>query len=125
MRLIHVYTGDDGRSHFADREITAIASPMGNTSPVLGATGVFVRDTTGGPTTADFHPAPRRQLVFLVRGAVEYECGDGSVRKLGPGDVLFADDLTGQGHRARVLESPRIQIFVTVPDDVEIAEWAQ
>jgi hypothetical protein len=124
MKLVHLYSGDDGKSHFVDRAVAMTPSTLGSTSGVLPAGGVFVRDTAGGPQTADFHPAPRRQLVFLIYGRVEYECGDGSTRELAPGDVLFADDLTGQGHRARVLDSPRLQIFVPVPDDVDISAWA-
>ena len=124
MKLVHLYSGPDGQSHFDDRTVAMTTSTLGSTSDVLPAGGVFVRDTAGGPQTADFHPAPRRQLVFLIYGKVEYECGDGSKRELGAGDVLFADDLTGQGHRARVLESPRLQIFVPVADDVDISAWA-
>jgi quercetin dioxygenase-like cupin family protein len=124
MKLIHLYSGDDGQSHFIDRQIALIPSNLGGTSAVLPAESVFVRDTADGPQHSDFHPAPRRQLVFLIRGRVEYECGDGSKRELGAGDVLFADDLTGQGHRACVLEAPRLQIFVPVPEDVDIASWA-
>jgi len=124
MKLVHLYSGPDGQSHFVDRTVAMTTSTLGSTSDVLPAGGVFVRDTAGRPLTADFHPAPRRQLVFLIYGKVEYECGDGSKRELGAGDVLFADDLTGQGHRARVLESPRLQIFVPVADDVDISAWA-
>jgi hypothetical protein len=124
MKLVHLYSGDDGESHFADRMVAMTPSAVGSTSAVLPADGVFVRDTAGGPQTADFHPAPRRQLVFLICGRVEYECGDGSTREIGAGDVLFADDVTGQGHRARVIESPRLQIFVPVPGDVDISVWA-
>lgn len=124
MKLVHLYSGPDGHSHFVDRTVAMTTSTLGSTSDVLPAGGVFVRDTAGGPQTADFHPAPRRQLVFLIYGKVEYECGDGSKRELGAGDVLFADDLTGQGHRARVLKSPRLQIFVPVADDVDISLWA-
>jgi hypothetical protein len=125
VRVLHLYTGEDGRSHFTDREITATKSALGLTSGVFPASGVFVRDTTGGPQAVDFHPAPRRQLVFLLRGSVEYECGDGTSRRLDAGDVLFADDVTGEGHRARVLESPRLQVIVTVPEDADIARWTR
>jgi quercetin dioxygenase-like cupin family protein len=124
MKLVHLCSGPDGRSHFVDRTVAMTSSTLGGTSDVLPAGGVFVRDTAGAPQSADFHPAPRRQLMFLIYGKVEYECGDGSKRELGAGDVLFADDLTGQGHRARVLESPRLQIFVPVADDVDISAWA-
>src|ERR1700739_3863062 len=124
MKLLHLDSGDDGQSHFVDRTVAMTPSALGSTSEVLPAGGVFVRDTAGSPQTVDFHPAPRRQLVFLIYGRVEYECGDGSTRGLGAGDVVFADHLTGQGHRARVTESPRLQVFVPVPSAVNISAWA-
>ena len=124
MRLVHLCSGPDGRSRFIDRDIEMTPSALGLTSGTLPAESVFIRDTTGGPQSADFHPAPRRQLVFLLLGRVEYECGDGTKRELGVGDVLLADDLSGQGHRARVLESPRLQVFVPVPAEADISRWA-
>ena len=37
--------------------------------------------------------------------------GDGTKRRLGPGDVLVAEDLTGKGHIARgVGEEPRVSL---------------
>ena len=68
----------------------------------IPATGVIFRRTPPGGSL-DFHPAPRRQLVITLSGAVELECGNGAVRRLGPGDVLLADDTTGQGHISREL----------------------
>jgi hypothetical protein len=51
--------------------------------------------------------------VFTLTGAVDIEIGDGTVRRLGPGDILIAEDLTGQGHGTReVGPEPRVSIFV-------------
>jgi hypothetical protein len=48
-----------------------------------------------------------------LTGAVDIEIGDGTVRRLGPGDILIAEDLTGQGHGTReVGPEPRVSIFV-------------
>ena len=42
---------------------------------------------------------------------------DGSIHHMGPGDVLFAEDLTGQGHTRRVVsEAPRVAATVPVAD---------
>ena len=41
------------------------------------------------------------------------EIGDGSVRRLGPGDILIAEDLSGQGHATReVGPDARVAVFV-------------
>jgi hypothetical protein len=40
--------------------------------------------------------------------------GDGTVRRVGPGDVLLAEDLTGQGHITRVVGN-RERFYAVVP----------
>jgi hypothetical protein len=71
----------------------------------------------------DFHTAPRRQFVVNLSGLVEIEVGDGSTRRLGAGDILLADDTTGQGHITRDLEGPRRSIFIFLPPDLDPAQW--
>jgi uncharacterized cupin superfamily protein len=51
--------------------------------------------------------------VVTLSGQVEIEAGDGAVRRFGPGDVLLAEDLTGQGHLTRVVgDQPRTALLV-------------
>jgi hypothetical protein len=55
--------------------------------------------------------------VFTVSGAVDIEVGDGTTRRLGAGDILIAEDTTGQGHVTReVGPEPRVSIFVPLSD---------
>ena len=54
---------------------------------------------------------------------VEIECGDGTTRRFGVGDVLLADDTTGQGHISREIEGPRLQVFVSLPADLDLSVW--
>jgi hypothetical protein len=122
MKVTRVYTGDDQQSHFEDLEIPEEETEHGWFTPRVPATGLIFRRTPPGGSI-DFHCAPRRQFVILLSGAVEIECGDGSVKRLGAGDVLLADDTSGQGHISREVESPRQSIFVPVPDDLEVAGW--
>jgi hypothetical protein len=103
--------------------VAAVQSAQGATSLPLPALEVSLRDTEGGPTSVDFHPAPRRQLVILLKGQVEYFCGDGSRRLLGSGDILVVDDTKGQGHRAEIIESPRIQVFVPLAPEADLTTW--
>jgi len=61
--------------------------------------------------------------VVNLSGLVEIEVGDGSKRRLGAGDILLADDTTGQGHITRDLEGPRRGIFIFLGDDVDPGAW--
>jgi hypothetical protein len=116
VKVTRIYTGDDGESHFEDRFIVMHdRGPIGALSVLAPATGVLFRET-GPDYDYDFHNAPRRQYVVnLAGGIVEIEVGDGSTRRLGPGDVLLAEDTTGRGHRSRSVDGlPRTCLFVTL-----------
>jgi quercetin dioxygenase-like cupin family protein len=119
MRITHVYTGGDSRSHFDDRELRTAAAETAITSVALPATAVVFRAPSDAVTTVSHRPAPRRQLVIVLGGRVEYECG-GERRQFGPGDVVLFDDTWGEGHAARVLETPRLAAILPVPGDLDL-----
>ena len=115
MKILRVYSGDDGESHFEDVEVALKdLGHIGKLSKLEQATGVVFR-TTGGDYEYGWHCAPRRQYVINLDAAVELEVGDGSVRRLEAGSVLLAEDLTGRGHISRAVDGkPRTSIFVTL-----------
>lgn len=123
MKVVRVYTGPDQRSHFEDLEVPLTPGRHGGqVSELVAATGVIFRETPAG-VSLDFHNAPRRQFVVTLSGQVEIECGDGSKRRLGPGDILLADDATGQGHITREIEGPRRSLFIPLPGDLDPGQW--
>ena len=117
MRIVRVYTGDDGESHFEDLDIELSEQGMaGAISELWPAKGVMFR-TVSGDYDLDFHTAPRRQLVVNLQGSVEIEVGDGSVRRLDGGDILLAEDTTGRGHKSRNVDGqPRSCLFIPLAD---------
>ena len=122
MKVTWVHTGADGRSHFDDLDVPLAESGYSKLSEAIASTSVVFRETPVGGEM-DFHPAPRRQFVVMLSGLVEIECGDGSKRRLGAGDVLLADDTTGQGHITRDLEGPRRSIFIYLTPDLDPSRW--
>ena len=47
----------------------------------------------------------------------QVEVGDGTKRVMGPGDILIAEDVTGQGHYTQeVGGEARVSIFVPMRD---------
>ena len=115
MRVVRLYTGPDKKSHFEDIQIPLKdAGKVGFISELYKATGVVFRETTGD-YNYDFHTAPRRQYVVNLEGEVEIEVGDGTRRILRTGDILLAEDTTGQGHISRaVAGKPRKSLFITL-----------
>ena len=113
MAIIRVYTGPDGKSHFQD--IEPKLEPKGDQSAggeLIPGSGILIRRFE--PTRSNpWHHAPGRYAVFTLSGAVDIEIGDGTVRRLGVGDILIAEDVTGQGHATReVGPEPRVSVFV-------------
>ena len=125
MKVTRIYTGDDQRSHFEDLDVPMQDTPAGLMSSRIATDAVFFRQPAGSGTTdfLDYHPAPRRQFVIHLAGRVEIETGSGETRQFGVGDILLADDTSGQGHISRGVEGPRFQIFVALADDVDIDRW--
>ena len=112
MQIVRVFSGEDGESHFEDLstdQLTALVSRVGH-----GPVNLQCRTS---PSFSDYHTAPRRQYVVMMAGLAEFETADGTRRRLVPGDVLVAEDLTGHGHIARgVGREPRVSLAVPLTD---------
>ena len=122
MEAWRIYTGDDQESHFERLEIPLNPTRYGGLSDLVPSEGVIFRETPVGGLL-DFHPAPRRQFVITIAGEVEVECGDGTKRRFGAGDIMLADDTTGQGHITRETAGPRRSLFIPLAEDFDISGW--
>lgn len=122
MKVTRIYTGEDNQSHFEDLEIPLTPAQYGRLSEVVPAGGVIFRETPADGNF-DFHHAPRRQFVITLSGLGEIECGDGSRRRFGAGDILLAEDTTGQGHITREIQGPRRGLFIPLPQEYDIRAW--
>ena len=108
MAFIRLYTGDDGDTHL---EVMDLASQPDLTK-LHSAKGIVFRAAQPG-RFSDWHTAPRRQYVITLSGQGEIGLRDGTVYRLGPGDVNLAEDLTGRGHTTRVIgNAPRVTATV-------------
>ena len=115
MRIHNLYTDSSGQSHFRDIEVEWVEETRGGKlSKRLPATGIIFREVP--PTyDLDWHPAPRRQYIITLSGEAEIGLGDGTIHRLGPGDVNMAEDLTGHGHTTRVVgQVPRVTATIHV-----------
>ena len=109
MQIVRVYTGPDGESHFEDLTPEQLATIVNN----LGE-GPITLACRPSPSFSDYHQAPRRQYVVNLAGLAEFETVDGTKRRLSPGDVLVAEDLTGHGHIARSIGA-EFRISLAIP----------
>ena len=115
MKVTRLYTGEDGESHFEDREIPLRdGGEIGRLSLPEPATGLIFQET-GPDYDYNWHNAPQRQYIIMLNGSVDVEVGDGTVRRFGTGEVLLAEDTAGRGHISRAVDGKaRQSLFVTL-----------
>jgi len=116
-KMFRVYSGSDGRSHVAEvpfdmKPFKDVEGAYGQGTAMQNASGVAFRVSPPGYVLS-WHCAPRRQYSISLSGSAEIEVGDGTVARVGPGDVILAEDLTGQGHVTRVVgDQPRFYAII-------------
>ena len=106
--FIRMYTGGDKQTHLEEMDMESGTIPY---QVAQKATELEFRDSIPD-NLAGWHNAPRRQWVVMLAGSsITITCGDGSSRTLAAGDVLLAEDTTGQGHKTVVNDGwPRAMI---------------
>jgi hypothetical protein len=108
---------DDGGSEFEDAELQLTEQQVADGVPPMFVGGlsslagvVFLRSAA---FDSDPHPAPRRQWVVMLRGAIEVEVSDGTRRRFEPGDLVLVTDTTGSGHLTVAVGNPPLEaLFV-------------
>jgi hypothetical protein len=115
VRIHNLYVDDQGETHFRDIEVEWVTEgPGGKMSALIPATGIMFRATPG---TYDYswHPAPRRQYIINLDGAVRVTVSDGESRVIGPGEVFLVEDTHGKGHISQAVDGTfRHSIFVPI-----------
>ncbi len=116
MKMTRLYTGPDNQSHFEDIEIPFESrGDFGLFTIPEPAKAVFFREIPPGYTYT-WHNVVCREYVVMIDGVSEIETGTGEKRVFRKGDVLLAEDMTGEGHRTRVIGNKTWrQVFVTLP----------
>jgi mannose-6-phosphate isomerase-like protein (cupin superfamily) len=116
MKVTRLYTGPDNQSHFEDIEIPFESKgDFGLFTVPVGAKAVFFREI---PRKYHYtwHNVICQEYVITLEGRAEIEVGSGEKRRFGKGDVLLAEDITGQGHVTRSIgNKPWRQVFITLP----------
>jgi quercetin dioxygenase-like cupin family protein len=125
MKVVRFAAAPDGGSQFVEVDIpidNASTDAFNNTvhrSAVLSAQSAMVTDMPEG-LYQDWHPASRRQLLFILSGTLEVETSDGKKRRCGSGEAFLADDVGSRGHRTRTIDGPARVLFVHLPPEANL-----
>lgn len=124
MKIVRFASASDGGSQFVELDFTidnASTDAWGHTahrSAVLPAQSAMVTEMPEG-LYQDWHPASRRQLLFVLSGTLEVETSDGKKHRCSSGDVFLADDVGSSGHRSRTIGGPARVLFVHLPPEAD------
>ena len=112
--FVHLYSDANGVSHFRDETLVIQAGASGparlSLSQAPGAQLLAIRLGE----VEDWHRAPIRMYLIVLKGMSEVTAGDGQVRRFGAGSVMLMDDLTGKGHITRAVGTED-HVALTVP----------
>lgn len=98
-RVFHMYTGVDGASLI--RAVPVPRPGAASTTRLLRRPAERVTIGTIAPGfMMDFHIANQPNYLIPIFGTLVVQLKDGSSWSFGPGDILFAEDCTGGGHRS-------------------------
>jgi len=107
MEFSRIYTDDRGETHIGIREIAdqqarvgPPPNPVGLMADVGPVSGMFVFSISAG-TEVPAHTAPYSYICIVLSGDGAVETSDGVRQRLGPGELIFCDDLSGKGHITR------------------------
>ena len=110
--FVRIYTGDDGQSHMED--LNVLTGPVTRIATKPGEDLVFRKSVEN--SFSDYHNPTRRQYLFVIEGQMEVSVKDGSTRFFNPGDVLLAEDMTGQGHITKSVGGTYTSVSMGIPD---------
>jgi len=117
-KIITLFSGADNKSYFKEETPNyETKQHLGIYSKKIPTTGMMFRIFEAG-AKYDWHNAPQPQYIVYLKGEVEVEASGGEKRIFKPGDVLFATDLTGQGHITKTLTDGN-SIIITTQDPIE------
>lgn len=110
--IVRIYSGGDGQTHFEELDLL---QEQQYTQPLRDNAQLIFRRFPAD-YFSDWHTAPRRQYIIILSGKMEIGIGDGTQRQFGPGDIVLADDMTGQGHTTRSIGEARVSVTIPLPD---------
>ena len=116
---VRIFADSDGESHFEDVVGDMVPTDFAPPAPPThtgGARDVNQSLFFSAPAGWDgeWHPAPARQFMVVLKGQFTGEVSDGEIRTLNPGDILLVEDTTGKGHYTTTpVDSEENLVFVT------------
>ena len=114
MEVLNIHVGADGKSQVRRVKVYGARKPI---------PAVSVEASSIGPGDGAWGNPPSKRFSVNTIGDLESELGDGTKVRIGKGDLVFIEDLTGSGHFSRFLTAVA-NVYIVVADDFDLLEWA-
>lgn len=106
IKAYKLYSGEDGHSYFETGFV--------DENLVSSAEIIHFKETEPH-SSYDWHKAPQVQYVLTLKGTLEFTTSLGDVFILKAGEVLITTDISGYGHRWKLLDTdPWIRAYIIV-----------
>ena len=127
MIVTRIFADDRGETHFADVDLPLTPTPVAVGLPPIGASPSMASShlqfvvVPSAVIAHDWHPAPARQFVLLLKGELEVEVSDGERRSFAQGSIVFVEDTHGKGHKDHAINADDFLLaLVPVPDEMTV-----
>jgi len=112
IKAYKIFTGADGHTHIAEGTVTE--------NQLFTAESIRFKETPAH-SVYEWHTAPTIQYVLTLTGTLEFETFSGQSFVLKPGEVLIAMDVTGSGHKWKLIDDqPWKRAYITFDPGKEI-----
>jgi quercetin dioxygenase-like cupin family protein len=107
MKFPRIYADEQGETHIGQLAVPTREARVGPPPNPLGqmtevqAVSTFAVFAAPAGTEVPSHSAPQPYIVIVLSGEGEVETSDGATLRLGAGEVLYCDDVSGKGHVTR------------------------
>jgi hypothetical protein len=131
LNITRVVADESGQTHFADVVLPSLPDPGDGVGGGrlsmrdIPTTTLNINEMLDPLGTVDYHVAPRRQMIVVLRGAFEITTSLGERKRFEPGDCLLAEDVEGEGHRFEdVGDEPMATLAIGISLDWEAPDAA-
>ena len=111
MKFPCIHADEQGATHIGVRDIPEHEARIGPPPNPVGkmteieAVSSFVVFSAPAGTEVPSHNAPQPYICIVLSGEGEVETGDRATVRLGPGGLIYCDDVNGKGHVTRSISA--------------------
>jgi quercetin dioxygenase-like cupin family protein len=124
MKFPMIHADERGETRFGVQDIPEHEfamgpppNPTGRMSDLGAMTTMCVISFPAG-TDAPAHNAPQPYVCIILSGEGEVATSNGEARRFGPGELLFCNDLAGNGHVTRAITDLTLAFANRAPAEV-------